>query len=294
MRKRILICMLVLTIILSLTSCKEKTTSDSPSETIEATVTEEPIEVTPELTQAPTPTAAPTPDDDPLGKINLSPENMNELIHYWSISSVDVEQQGKLDELTISINGTYLDMNYFFSDSRSEDEIKNLYTDVISGEWEKDEYSAGPLLEGNAEDGDKVLCQLIDEGSINELSVFISRDSAEDAEKFTNFFNIKWPVGVIPYSDMMSDKDISSLSVHIIPTEMNVIYSKGFLSNGNETKIIEYYKEALASYDNFQITTDYNDNEVVECSSNGIDIKVYYEEFWQTIKIEYTVQMQQQ
>ena len=290
MKKKITLIIISLFAIFTLASCTDKADSDIQEVQNTEDVTEAP-EITAEPTPEPTaePTAAPTPDTDPYNKLQITKEEMDTLINFWSVDGIDVHDQGTLDDIVISATDNYIDMNYFFTNDNSFESIKSEYSTVLGGEWEKDEYSAGPLLEATTAEGNSVLCQLISEGSVNDLSVFISRNNAEDADTLAQLFSSKFPVGLIPDHEVLSEDNAVFMSIQVTPDDMTAIYQKGYFANGRQQEILDFYKDALSSYDDFGITANYDGGDMIICSVNGITISIYYEDFSEQIIVEYDI-----
>ncbi len=288
--KKLLFLVLVFIAALFLVSC-DKAANKSADQTagLQAEETGEPIieEATSEPTEQVMPTS--TPDADPYVKLLLSQDESSQLIHFWLIDGINVEEQGALNNLSASFNGSFLNLNYFFYNSNSMDSLKALYSEYLPGEWEKDEYAAGPVLSSKTSAGDSAYIQIVDMGSQNELSAFLSTDNAEAVNQFEQLFYSKWPVAFAPMSELISNDNIETITINIFPQEPRTVYSVGYVFSGEAEEILEFYKDALAGYENFNIGTSYDGSEIITCAKDEIDICVYFDSFWNQLIIEYTI-----
>ena len=289
MRKKFLILTVILMISVLMISCTENEIAPDQTEKEEKTEIINETTYTPEVTESVPEETPLVIDEDPMGKMILSEDEYKKLIHLWPIDALDVEQQGDVINLALSYLNVSLNLNYFFADSRSTDEIKAVYTDIISGEWEKDDYSAGPTLNGSTANGDSALCQIIPMGSYTELSLFISTVNLDKVEEYNAFFDSKWPNGLVQLNEELSEDSVSSVRIEIKEEENIVIYSKGYEFSADVTTLMDYYKELLSAYDDYEITSDYTSAEILACSKDDIIIKVYYYEFFEEVVFEYSI-----
>lgn len=293
MKKRILIFAVFLSIVLALVACTDANTDTSDNtitevpETEEITEPEETIVVEEEITPEPI-----VIDENPMEKMLISSDEYSKLLHLWSIDSINVEEQGEVLMFTLKKSGSVLNLNYFFSDSRTEDTIKATYSDVIQGEWEKDEYSAGPMLDGVTDNGIDVLCQIINMSSYMDLSVFSSTKDEAKLNEFSTFFDSKWANGLVPLYSELDENKIRSTGIYVDNQSGLATYTKGYEYTGDVLSLIEFYKNELTSYDDYQIIFDYSDNEIVCCSNDGISVRIYYQEFFNEVVFEYSVPLE--
>lgn len=287
MKKRLFL-VLVLIIALSIVSCnKAPDTSDEQTAVAQPDSADEAVQATPEPTEEVLPTS--TPDADPHSKLKLSQDENSQLIHFWTISEVNVEEQGILNNLSASYNGSFINLNYFFYNNNSMDSLKALYSECLQGEWEKDEYAAGPILEGETSIGDAAYIQIVPMGSQNELSAFLSTDSEEQIAQFEQLFYSKWPVAFVPLSELISEDNIGNIAINIYPQEPRTVYSIGYNYEGDPAEIVEFYKQTLAEYENFAVAESYDGSEIITCTKDGIEINIYFESFFGYLTIEYTI-----
>lgn len=291
MKKTCLLLIMLSVLVFTAVSCTNPASNDAVLEnTVETEATEQ-TQTTTAPAEIPSFAPEPTPDIDPFSKMQLSVDEINKLIDHWSITEIDVSQQGRLDSLSLNARTGLLNLNYKFVSDNSTDEIKNLYAKVIEGEWEDSEYSS-PVLSGTSSSGESVMCQVTSTGSSNEIYVYILNKNNEDFESFDVFFGAKWPIGVIPIEQSMTGD--GSKALYISYPELSYTYSKGYSITNSPAEIIEYYHNILQEYENYMVNDNYDGTKTISCSSDGIDIGVSYSEFSEEIVLTYTVGMLEQ
>ena len=287
MKKRLFL-LLILIMALSLVSCDESPgISGDQSADVQPDTADNTLLSTPEPIEEAVP--ASTPDADPYAKLILNQDENYQLIHFWTISEMNVDEQGVLTNLSASFNGSFINLNYFFNTDEPIESIKALYSEHLEGEWEKDEYAAGPILDSETSGGDSAYIQIVSIGSQNELSAFLSTDNEVQMAEFSQLFYAKWPIAVVPLSEDISDDGVGNISINIYPQEPRTVYSVGYNYAGEPSEIMEFYKQTLAEYENFTVSRSYDNSEIITCTKSGIDISLSYDSFFELLVVEYTI-----
>lgn len=293
MKKNCLIMAVLIVLVFAIASCAKPTEVNRELNNTEVTEATAETQNTAEPTEQPTPEPEPesTPDIDPFSKMQISHDEMNTLIHYWTINEINVTQQGSLDSLSVRTKTGILNLNYTFTSDNSADDIKSLYLDVIDGQWEDSEYS-DPILQGKSSSDESVLCQVSEMGLKNELFVFIGSKNEQNSDDYMTFFDNKWPIGLVPLHEIMADTGLKELNISY--PELSITYTKGYSIIVSADEIIEYYRNVLSGFDNFMVVENYDESKAIACSSNGVEVSISYSEFSESVIVSYSVGMLEQ
>lgn len=273
--KKLIIILSVLILLLS--GCQPKPTAiekepQKPIAEVTQSMTEKP-KATPEPTATFEP--QPTPDADPMSKMEMSQEEIGVLLSLWPIDD-KIEEHGDIISFTMNsqVGIDRSTVNYTFSSNKSKDDLMAKYQELVKGEWEDSEYSAGPSVFGGIiHDTLKTTCQISTIDSNNEvfLSMFIDGGSNELDEVFKDHL----PIGLFDMHELLNEESLYFKELEYIPNEIVVFTQNWKVDNAQE--IFTFYKDILADCDYYMyIQGDEYTSESIQCSIEGINLDINY------------------
>ena len=270
--KKIIAAILVLT--LALAGCSKNETV-TPSETQPSvTETQAPTETaTTAETQEPTAEPAPTPDAEPLGKLMITEDEFNEFLTLWPAASSPLSEHGTIT--SFSINSQYgvddSSLNFIFRSDKSSDEAVAFYKELVEGEWEDSEYSAGPSVYGGIIEGSiDTTCQVAKVDGRTEVFMGMYTDCGSD--ELDRLIDAHWPVGLIELYESLTDEAMFFKSFSYKPGA-SVSYSISWNVESTD-EVLDYYKNLLVGEEEYvYFEGGEYESAYVSCVISGVSVK---------------------
>lgn len=283
--KKQLILWICMVLLLGFAGCSGQPDTPVATPTAETvSETQTPIPTDEEETPEPEPKA--TPDVDAYSKLMIEENEYEQLLAQWPLES-PIYEQGNITSYGMNSQFGFdtISINVMIESEESAKELMETYGNIIEGEWEDDEYSAGPAIYGGSIGDDiSATCQIINGDTLQ--TVFIGLSYTGEADMLDNMVESHCPIGLIPAYETFGEDTLHFNELTIEPAS-SVSVSRTYLVQDTDS-VMEFYKLELSDFEQYNFTEgeEYTSPKI-ECIAQDVEITVTSSEEMGTVTITY-------